>query len=148
MITVHAEACIHLQRTLAEIRALGKKAGVALNPGTSPDVLRYVLNDIDLVLVMTVNPGFGGQKFLQSVLPKIREIRQMFDDAGLYDVNISVDGGITPDTAALVFEAGANVVVAGNSVYGSPDVAEAIASLHAAGSVRNAAEKRPPATVN
>ncbi|HEY9682111.1 MAG TPA: ribulose-phosphate 3-epimerase [Oculatellaceae cyanobacterium] len=134
MLTVHTEACIHLQRTLSHIRALGKKAGVALNPGTSPDSLRYVLNDIDLVLVMTVNPGFGGQKFLSSVLPKIREIRQMFDDADLPDVNISVDGGITPDTAALVFEAGANVVVAGNSIYGQKDVAQAIAQLRAAGS--------------
>ena len=133
MITVHAEAAVHLQRTLSHIRSLGKKAGVALNPGTSPDVLRYVLNDIDLVLVMTVNPGFGGQKFLSSVLPKIREIRQMFDDANLPDVNISVDGGITPDTAALVVAAGANVVVAGNSVYGQPDVADAIANLHGAG---------------
>jgi ribulose-phosphate 3-epimerase len=148
MITVHAEACVHLQRTLSQIRALGKKAGVALNPGTSPDVLRYVLNDIDLVLVMTVNPGFGGQKFLESVLPKIREIRQMFDDAGLYEVNISVDGGITADTAALVFEAGANVVVAGNSVYGAPDVAKAIASLHAAGAVRDEATKKTSAKIH
>ncbi|HEY9757700.1 MAG TPA: ribulose-phosphate 3-epimerase [Oculatellaceae cyanobacterium] len=139
MLTVHTEACVHLQRTLSHIRSLGKKAGVALNPGTSPDSLRYVLNDIDLVLVMTVNPGFGGQKFLSSVLPKIREIRQMFDDADLSDVNISVDGGITPDTAALVFEAGANVVVAGNSVYGQKDVAQAIAQLHAAGSSKTQA---------
>jgi ribulose-phosphate 3-epimerase len=131
-ITVHAEACTHLQRTLSHIRSLGKKAGVALNPATSPDCLRYVLNDIDLVLIMTVNPGFGGQKFLTCVLPKIREVREMFTQADLYDVHISIDGGIKPDTAALVFEAGANVVVAGNSVYGSGDVAKAIAQLRAA----------------
>ena len=143
LITVHAEACVHLQRTLSHIRSLGKKAGVALNPATTPEVLRYILNDIDLVLIMTVNPGFGGQQFLYNLLPKIREVRQMFDDIGNLrakaaprdgrsDVRVSVDGGITAETASLVFQAGADVVVAGNSVYGAKDITVAIAALHAA----------------
>jgi ribulose-phosphate 3-epimerase len=128
-IIVHVEACPHLQRTLSFIRGLGKKAGVAINPGTSPETIRYVLSDIDIVLAMTVNPGFGGQKFITGVLPKIRQIRSMFDDAGLYDVDISVDGGINDETGKLVVEAGANVLVAGNSVYGQKDVPAAIAKL-------------------
>jgi ribulose-phosphate 3-epimerase len=128
-ITVHAEACIHLQRTLAHIRALGKKAGVALNPATPPEVLQYVLGDIDLVLVMTVNPGFGGQKFIDAVVPKISRIRNMFEKEGNSAVHISVDGGITSETAKLVTEAGANVLVAGNSIYKSDSVREAIARL-------------------
>jgi ribulose-phosphate 3-epimerase len=128
-IIVHVEACPHLQRTLSFIRSLGKKAGVAINPGTSPELIRYVLGDIDLVLAMTVNPGFGGQKFISNVLPKIRQIRSMFNDAGLYDVYISVDGGINCETGKLVVEAGANVLVAGNSVYGEKDVTAAIAKL-------------------
>ncbi|MBX9687241.1 MAG: ribulose-phosphate 3-epimerase [Candidatus Obscuribacterales bacterium] len=132
LLTVHSEACIHLQRTLAEIRKLGMKAGVALNPATPPEHLQYVLQDIDLVLVMSVNPGFGGQKFIQAVLPKIRAIRRMFDEAGRKDVLISVDGGINAETARLVSEAGASVVVAGKSVYGAPDLAAAISELRAA----------------
>jgi ribulose-phosphate 3-epimerase len=131
-ITVHAEAATHLQRTLAHIRSIGKKAGVALNPGTSETALQYVLGDIDLVLVMTVNPGFGGQKFISEVVPKIARIRKMFDDAGFKDVLISVDGGINDDTAKLVVDAGANVLVAGNSVYGAPSVEGAIKGLKAA----------------
>lgn len=132
-LTVHAEACIHLQRTLAEIRRLGMKAGVALNPATPSEHLRYVLQDIDLVLVMSVNPGFGGQKFIPAVVPKITAIRKMFDEIGRKDVIISVDGGINAETAAQVYKAGASLVVAGNSVYGSPDVTAAIRALHAAG---------------
>lgn len=131
-LTVHAEACIHLQRTLSEIRRLGMKSGVALNPSTPPDHLQYVTADLDLVLVMSVNPGFGGQKFIPAILPKIKAIRAMMDAAGRKDVIISVDGGINTETARLVSEAGANMVVAGNSVYGSPDLAAAIRDLHAA----------------
>jgi len=131
-LTVHQEACIHLQRTLAEIRRLGMKAGVALNPGTPEDHIRYVIQDIDLVLVMSVNPGFGGQKFIPEVLPKIKRIRAMFDEIGRKDVIISVDGGINVDTARKVSEAGACMVVAGNSVYGSSDVPAAIRALHGA----------------
>jgi len=132
LLTVHAEACVHLQRTLSEIRRLGMKAGVALNPATPEDHLQYVLQDIDLVLVMSVNPGFGGQKFLSTILPKIRTIRNMLNNAGRTDAIISVDGGINSETARLVSEAGACLVVAGNSVYGSSDVTEAIRKLREA----------------
>lgn len=125
-IYVHAEACPHLQRTLAEIRRLGMKAGVALNPHTDENTLRYVLDDIDLILVMSVNPGFGGQKFLPTILPKITRLRSMLDRAGNEGVLINVDGGINAQTARLVGEAGADVVVAGNSIYGAADVAQAI----------------------
>ncbi len=128
-ITVHAEACVHLQRTLSHIRSLGKKAGVALNPATQPEVLQYVLADIDLVLIMTVNPGFGGQKFIEEVIPKISRVREMFDREGKSDVYISVDGGINPETAKLVTKAGANVLVAGNSIYKSDNIRDAITGL-------------------
>lgn len=132
-VTVHAEACIHLQRSLAEIRRLGMKAGVALNPATPESCLEYVLQDLDLVLVMSVNPGFGGQKFISAVLPKIKAIRSLLDNAGRSDVIVSVDGGINKETARLVVEAGANMVVAGKSVYGEPDVSVAIKQLKTAG---------------
>lgn len=128
-ITVHQEACTHLQRTLSHIRALGKKAGVALNPATSEETLRYVLNDIDLVLVMSVNPGFGGQKFISAVLPKIANLRTMFNEIGRPDVHISVDGGINTDTGREVVARGASVLVAGKSVYGADDVGQAIQDL-------------------
>lgn len=128
-VIVHAEACTHLQRTLTQIRELGMKAGVALNPATPEDHLSYVVDDIDLVLVMSVNPGFGGQKFLPSVLPKITRIRKMLDDAGRKEVPIAVDGGIDATTAPKVFKAGATVLVAGKSVYGEADVSKAIAKL-------------------
>lgn len=131
-ITVHAEACVHLQRTLAHIRLLGKKAGVALNPATPPDVLQYVLKDIDLVLIMTVNPGFGGQKFIEEVIPKIVRVKEMFGREGKNAVKISVDGGINPETAKLVTAAGANVLVAGNSIYKSGNIQEAIDHLRKA----------------
>lgn len=127
--TVHAEACVHLQRTLSHIRSLGMKAGVALNPATPPEVLSYVLQDIDLVLVMSVNPGFGGQKFIQAVIPKVRQVRKMLDEAGRQEAHVSVDGGINPETAKTMTDAGADVLVAGASVYGSDDIPKAIASL-------------------
>jgi ribulose-phosphate 3-epimerase len=128
-ITVHAEACTHLQRTLRQIRALGKAAGVALNPHTPEDVLRYVLDDIDLVLIMTVNPGFGGQSFLQQVVPKISSIRNMLR-AACSSACIEVDGGVAPGTSALVASAGARVLVAGNAVFSHhPDYASAIAVI-------------------
>jgi len=130
-ITVHAEACTHLQRTLSEIKTLGKKAGVALNPATPPSILEYVIQDVDLVLIMSVNPGFGGQKFIQAVLPKIAQVRQMFEKAGK-EVLISVDGGINTETAQQVTAAGANVLVAGNSIYGAPNIAQAIKNLREA----------------
>jgi ribulose-phosphate 3-epimerase len=125
-ITVHAEATKHLDRTLQAIGALGKKAGVALNPGTPESAIEYVLDRLDLVLVMTVNPGFGGQKFLHSQLDKIRRLRRMIGDR---PIQIEVDGGVTPATAPLVIEAGATALVAGSAVFGRPPYAKAIAAL-------------------
>ncbi len=131
VITVHAEASTHLERTLQSIRALGCRAGVALNPHTPEDVLRYVLHAADLVLVMSVNPGFGGQRFIDAVLPKVRAVRAMIDASGR-DIDLEVDGGIAPDTAARVREAGADVFVAGNAVFAQPDYAAAIRALRPA----------------
>ena len=125
-ITVHAEATRHLDRTLQAIAALGKGAGVALNPATPEDAVAYVLDRLDLILVMTVNPGFGGQAFLPSQLAKIRRLRAMIGDR---PIRIQVDGGITPETAPLVVEAGADVLVAGSAVFGRPPYAAAIAAL-------------------
>ncbi len=128
VITVHAEACHHLERTLQQIRALGCRAGVSLNPHTPEDVLKYALHAADLVLVMSVNPGFGGQKFIHAVLPKIRAIRAMIDASG-HAIDLQVDGGIAPDTARAAWEAGADVFVAGNAVFGASDYAAAIRAL-------------------
>lgn len=128
VITVHAEACPHLQRTLQQIRALGKRAGVALNPHTAESCLDYVLDEIDLVLVMSVNPGFGGQVFLPAVLPKIERIRQRIDASGRH-VDLEVDGGVKPGTARQVVAAGADVLVAGNAVFGTDDYQRAIAAI-------------------
>lgn len=114
IITVHAEVCEHLDRTLSQIRELGCKAGVSLNPHTSEDCLRYVLDRVDLVLVMSVNPGFGGQSFIPTVVDKIARIRDML---GGRDVEIEVDGGITPETAPSVVAAGATALVAGSAVF-------------------------------
>lgn len=126
LITVHAETCAHLDRTLQSIRALGKKAGVSLNPATSESVLEYVKDKLDLVLVMTVNPGFGGQKFIPSQLEKISKIKKMFADR---EVFVEVDGGITPETAPLCQEAGADVLVAGSAVFGGGNYVANIAAL-------------------
>ena len=114
IITIHAEAGPHLDRTLQLIRSLGKKAGVSINPATPVDVLRHVLNRIDLVLLMSVNPGFGGQAFIPEVVPKIAAVRAMI---GSRPIEIEVDGGITPETVPLVAAAGATVVVAGSAVF-------------------------------
>ena len=130
IITVHAEACNHLHRTLQQIQALGKKAGVSLNPHTPEDVLRYVLDLTDLVLVMSVNPGFGGQDFIPAVLPKIKRLRTMIDSVGK-PIHLEVDGGIKPGTARKVIEAGADVLVAGSAVFGAKDYAQAIKALRA-----------------
>lgn len=117
IITVHAEACTHLQRTISHIKELGCKAGVSFNPHTPVDSLKFVLEIVDLVLIMTVNPGFGGQSFISSVVPKISEVKKMFNDAQLSGKYIEVDGGITPNTAPIVRSAGANVLVSGNAIY-------------------------------
>lgn len=126
LITVHAETCAHLDRTLQSIRALGKKAGVSLNPATPESVLEYVKDKLDLVLVMTVNPGFGGQKFIASQLEKIRRIKKMFTGRA---VLIEVDGGIGAETASLCKEAGADVLVAGSAVFGGGNYVANIAAL-------------------
>jgi len=130
-ITIHAEAGVHLDRSIQAIKALGVKAGVALCPATHEDALAYVLDEIDLVLVMTVNPGFGGQKFLDSQLPKIRRVREMI---GNRDIRLELDGGITPETAGAAVAAGADVLVAGSAVFrgGPAQYAANIAALRAA----------------
>jgi ribulose-phosphate 3-epimerase len=115
-LTVHVEASPHLHRTLQHVRSLGKRAGVVLNPSTHEDTIRYVLDVADLVLVMSVNPGFGGQAFLPEVLPKVRALRRMIDASGR-DILLEIDGGVAPDTVARVTEAGARVLVAGNAVF-------------------------------
>ncbi|HYR19590.1 MAG TPA: ribulose-phosphate 3-epimerase [Myxococcales bacterium] len=130
-ITVHEEASPHLNRTLQHIRSTGATAGVSLNPHTPPDVLDYVLELADLVLVMTVNPGFGGQSFIEACLPKIERIAESVQRRGL-PTRIEVDGGITPDTAPRVASAGATVLVAGTAVFGNPSYGEAIAALRTA----------------
>ncbi len=131
VISVHEEASPHLQRTLSEIRRLGKRAGVVLNPHTPEESVRYVLEDADLILVMSVNPGFGGQAFLPSVLPKLAALREMIDRAGL-DVDLEVDGGVSPETARRVVDAGARVLVAGSAVFGHTDRRASIAAIRQA----------------
>lgn len=129
IITVHAEADRHLDRALQVIRGLGKKAGVSLNPSTPETVIEYVLDRLDLVLVMSVNPGFGGQIFLPSQLEKITRIRRMIGDR---EIALEVDGGINPQTAAQVVEAGADVLVAGSAVFRGEDYRSTIAALRPA----------------
>ena len=131
IISVHVEASTHLQRTLHAIRDHGKRAGVVLNPHTPEESIRYVLKDLDLILVMSVNPGFGGQSFLPQVLPKVQALRQMID-AGGYDIDLEIDGGIGPDTAGAVTRAGANVLVAGNAIFGQPDRGAAMRAIRSA----------------
>jgi ribulose-phosphate 3-epimerase len=135
VITVHAETSPHLHRTLQHIRSLGKKAGVALNPSTPEDILRYVLPECDLILVMSVNPGFGGQSFIPAALPKLEELRRMIDQ-GRYTIDLEVDGGVKPGTASRVAEAGADVLVAGSAVFDKPDYREAIEALRSDASAR------------
>lgn len=117
IITVHAESCTHLHRTLNAIRALGVKSAVALNPSTPLSVIEYVLDSVDMILIMSVNPGFGGQKYIETMTDKIAATRKMVDASG-YDIDIEVDGGITADNIAKVKDAGANVFVAGSAVFG------------------------------
>ena len=136
LITVHAEAGPHLDRSLQLIKSLGKKAGVSITPSTHESAIEHVLDKIDLVLVMTVNPGFGGQAFLPSQIDKIAAIRKMI---GARSIHIEVDGGITPETAARVAAAGANVMVAGSGVFKGGNYAENIAAIRAAASRARAA---------
>jgi ribulose-phosphate 3-epimerase len=131
IITIHAEATTHLDRSLQAIRALGKKAGVSLNPATPETAIEYVLDRLDLILLMTVNPGFGGQAFIPSVIEKTRRIRQMIGDR---PIQIEIDGGVTPETAPLVTAAGADVLVAGSAIFkgGKSAYATNIAAIRAA----------------
>jgi ribulose-phosphate 3-epimerase len=126
IVTVHAEASVHLQRVLIQIREAGAKAGVALNPSTPPNVLDYVLDDVDLVLVMSVNPGFGGQRFIPSAYTKLRRIKEML---GTRPVEVSVDGGVKLEHVRPLAEAGATVLVAGSAVFGAPDPAAVVREM-------------------
>lgn len=132
IITVHAEACTHLHRTVQSIKQLGAKAGVALNPATPLNSIEYILPDVDMVLLMTVNPGFGGQAFIENVVPKINRLKELVNTLDK-QVDIEVDGGINQETAARVVRAGANVLVAGSYVFKSSGVEEAVRSLRAVG---------------
>ena len=127
-ITVHVEACVHLHRTLSYIHDLGKKAGAVLNPATSLSTLEYVLDELDLVMLMSVNPGFGGQSFIESTLEKTRALRLMLDTANP-EAGIEIDGGISPSTIARVAAAGANIFVAGSAIYGQEDYAGQIREM-------------------
>ena len=135
VITVHAEAGPHLHRSLGFIRKLGKKAGVSLNPATPEDVLSYVLDDLDLILVMSVNPGFGGQSFIAGMVEKIARIRAMI---GERDIHLEVDGGVTPANAGAIAAAGADVLVAGSAVFKGNDPATYAANIAA---LRKAGDK-------
>lgn len=134
IITVHAEATKHLDRSLQAVRDLGKKAGVSLNPSTPENVIEYVLDRLDLVLLMTVNPGFGGQKFIHSVVDKVARVKAMIGDR---PIDIEIDGGVTVETAPLVAKAGANVLVAGSAVFNGGTEADYKRNISA---IRNAAE--------
>ena len=128
MITVHAEACDHLHRTLQQIRAAGKLAGVALNPATDLSAVEYVLGECDMVLCMSVNPGFGGQKLIPAVVEKVRRLSEMIAARGL-TCRVQVDGGVTPENAGELRAAGADCLVAGSAVFKAPDMAAAIAGI-------------------
>lgn len=130
ILTVHIETCPHLHRNIQQIKQLGMKAGVAINPHTPVEALKDVLQDINMVLVMSVNPGFGGQSFIPHTLQKIRDLRRMISERGLH-VKIEVDGGITIDNAQMVVNAGADVLVAGNTVFSSANPRETIRKLKA-----------------
>ncbi|EIJ77614.1 ribulose-phosphate 3-epimerase (plasmid) [Bacillus methanolicus PB1] len=128
ILSVHVETCLHLHRTIQYIKSEGIKAGVVLNPHTPISMIEHVIEDVDLVLLMTVNPGFGGQSFIYSVLPKIKQIATIVNERKL-QVEIEVDGGVNPETAKLCIEAGANVLVAGSAIYNQKDRSQAIARI-------------------
>ena len=127
-ITVHVEACPHLHRTISRIKELGKKAGVVLNPATPLSSLDYILEEVDLVMLMSVNPGFGGQSFIESTLQKTDSLKKRIDSLGL-GVGIEIDGGVSPKTIGRIAEAGANIFVAGSAIYGSTDYAAVIQQM-------------------
>ena len=121
IIVVHEEACTHLHRTIQNIKSHNVKAGVALNPATPIENIKYVLKDVDMVLIMTVNPGFGGQSFIEGMIPKIEELKKLIDDRNL-NIDIQVDGGIKPTNVDKVVKAGANIIVAGSAIFNSDDI--------------------------
>ncbi|WP_078547212.1 ribulose-phosphate 3-epimerase [Litchfieldia alkalitelluris] len=127
-ITVHVEACRHLHRTISLIKSFGIKAGVVLNPATPVATIQHIIEDIDMILFMTVNPGFGGQSFIESVLPKIREASALIKEKGL-NIDIEVDGGVNEKTAKLCVDAGATILVAGSAIYNNEDRGLAISKL-------------------
>jgi ribulose-phosphate 3-epimerase len=135
LIGVHVEACPHLHRTLHQIRDLGKRPCVVLNPATPLESIEWVLGDVDQVLIMSVNPGFGGQQFIASALDKIRQLRRRIGERGLA-VDIEVDGGVKLDNVAAVAGAGADVIVSGSGIFGTPDYAATIAAMRAHGAAR------------
>ncbi len=128
IIVVHAEACRHLHRVVQQIKATGKRAGVSLNPATPLNVLEYVLEELDLVLLMTVNPGFGGQSFIEACIPKIQALRGMLDSRGC-EAELEIDGGVKPSNIARIAHAGADVLVAGSAVFNSTDYAATISEM-------------------
>lgn len=128
IIVVHQEACTHLHRTIQNIKSHGIKAGVALNPATPIETIKYVLQDVDMVLLMSVNPGFGGQSYIPGVTEKIKELKALIDEMNL-DIDIEVDGGVKPSNIAEVVNAGANVIVAGSAIFNADDIDEAVKSL-------------------
>lgn len=125
IIVVHQEACTHLHRTIQNIKSHGKKAGVALNPATPIETIKHVLKDLDMVLIMTVNPGFGGQSFIEGMIEKIKELKSFMDANGI-EVDIQVDGGIKPQNVKKVIDAGANIVVAGSAIFGAENIDERV----------------------
>ena len=128
LIVVHAEACRHLHRTIQNIKSYNVKVGVALNRATSIESIKHIIEDVDMVLIMTVNPGFGGQSFIESMLEKIKELKQLIDDKNL-NVDIQVDGGIKPDNIHKVVEAGANIIVAGSAIFNSENIEETVSLM-------------------
>ncbi len=143
IITVHAETTKHLHRTIQHIKNNGVRAGVSLNPATPLDVLEYILEDLNMVLLMTVNPGFESQKFIPQVIPKVKQLKDMADKSGL-DIEIEVDGGISPETIGLVSSAGANVFVAGSAIFYSEDYAKTIRLMRGRMDKVPALKKRKP----
>ncbi|WP_042456268.1 ribulose-phosphate 3-epimerase [Neobacillus dielmonensis] len=127
-LTVHVETCRHLHRTIQNIKSTGVKAGVVLNPATPVETIQHIIKDVDMVLLMSVNPGFGGQQFIPEVLPKISKVKELAEQKGA-NIEIEIDGGVNPQTAKQCIEAGATVLVAGSAIYNQPEYAEAILSL-------------------
>lgn len=128
MIVVHQEACTHLHRTIQNIKSYNVKVGVALNPATPLETIKYVLEDVDMVLLMSVNPGFGGQSYIPAITGKIKELKSMIDERNL-NVDIQIDGGVKPSNISEIVSAGANVIVAGSAIFGAENIEEAVKSL-------------------